>query len=189
MLDLKLPPRSSVSRGRFARLVLVRKDHTHLDDWTRLGPAAPVSSPVFNVLGASSETSWGHASFTIYLNPIYAAHLQQTVMLDSRNGMWAKWSSLPSPTPVSCTMWTSRGSRCMSRMRTDWLTDQLDWLTVRVSTKVLSFAHLPLLCSYAVVRQVLRVLLSFFSLYISPSVSLSACRASPYCTYPSLKTA
>lgn len=70
----------------------------------------PVSSLVFDDLGPSSEASRGHASFTIYLNPIYTAPTQQTVMLDSRNGLWAKWSSIPSPTPVSCTMWrSSRG--------------------------------------------------------------------------------
>lgn len=61
----------------------------------------PVGQSVFTVVGGSPETTWGHASFSIYLNPIYRAHHQNTVMLDARNGMWAKRPLLPSPTPVS----------------------------------------------------------------------------------------
>lgn len=60
-------------------------------------------------------------------------------------------------------------------------------LTVRISTKGSSVVDILLSRSYVVVRQVHSG--SFFFLYISPSVTFPACRASSRCIYPSLQTA
>lgn len=79
-----------------------------------------------------------------------------------------------------------RRSRCRSRLF--GLDRQADRLTVRISTNGLSVTRPLPVPSYAV-AQVLRVLWSFFSLYIIPlSATFSACRASPCCTYQGLGT-